>query len=355
MILPYVESKSLELLEKDITIPPRQSKLCHFEFVARAVEESYKKKITLINVFNSHSNVEVEIRAKTTDTHQVLEHSALYSIFTRNNKKQLQVYYDNCISSMPNLRTFTIRNLSQKSLTFEFIVPPNSDLELYLLNSSDDSNNLKSKKQVDKSTSNYFTTSLGSNPDITSLDIDALNVIEKSRRISNNSKFNFPSSTSNRNFRRSSSFGNETDLIMILNDNKDFEKKDRDLEGKYGESHTQIDQNENTKFKHFGKDYIRMMDSPGFPFALLENNNNNISSSSSNHTINNNNNTNLTNSNNSNNNTTTNTNTTGLDDYTKDGIDIPMGQRQAIQSIKAVTLIKNCYQELQNVIILYNR
>jgi hypothetical protein len=276
-ILPVVESGSLDLLEKEIFIPPRQSKQCHFEFVARAVEDNYSKRITLLNIFNSHSNVQVEIRAKTVDTHQVLEHSALYKIVTKNNKKQLQVYFENCISNMPNMRTFTIHNLCQRDLTFGFNVPqhPNTDMEIYALNSRNDTaetdmgrtmagdvaalsmTSFKAKRMNAKSSSNFLSFLGSSATDLESgLDLDKIR-----RNLSPTStKLTVPSG---RHIKRSSSFGHEADLLQLQ------EMKDKGggtIDSDRRERMNQLPVSNNPSN---GKDFITIMDSPGFPFAFL--------------------------------------------------------------------------------------
>jgi hypothetical protein len=106
LVLPYMESQSLGLVEKELQIPPRQSKQCKFEYIARNIENDYHKNILLINVFNSHCNLGVQVKAKISDAHQVLRHSLFYKIYTHHNKKQLQVYFNKCLYNMPNLKTF---------------------------------------------------------------------------------------------------------------------------------------------------------------------------------------------------------------------------------------------------------
>jgi hypothetical protein len=104
------------------------------EYVARTVQTSYKKTITLMNVFNSHCNIMIDVRAKNIDTYQVLQHSLFYDIYTRNNKKQLQLlYYDECIYNISNIRLFSIRNIYSKTLNIEIKIKHSNDLKIYLI------------------------------------------------------------------------------------------------------------------------------------------------------------------------------------------------------------------------------
>ena len=132
LVLPYMESQSLGLVEKELHIPPRQSKQCKFEYVARNVESNYHKNILLINVFNSHCNLGVQVRAKISDEHQVLRHSLFYKIHTRSSKKQVQVYFSKCLYNMPNLKTFIFRNIYSKPLRVEMTVDDPAELAVYL-------------------------------------------------------------------------------------------------------------------------------------------------------------------------------------------------------------------------------
>lgn len=116
LVLPYLESKSLGVTEQEISIPAKGTRHFRLEYIARMVNRDYRKSATLINVFNSHGNLGVEVRAKNVDLGQALNHSVFYKIYTRNDKRQLQVYFDQCLFNMPNLRTFSIRNLHSEPL-----------------------------------------------------------------------------------------------------------------------------------------------------------------------------------------------------------------------------------------------
>lgn len=316
-----VESGSLELLEKEISIPPHQSRPCYFEFVARAVEDNYSKRITLLNIFNSHSNVQVEIRAKTIDTHQVLEHAALYKISTRNKKKQLQVYFENCFSQMPNVRTFSIQNVSSSDLTFSFSVAQGSDLEIYAINrlqhqkfTDSLGTGLKtSKRQNSKSTSNFlFSMESGVVGGVgigggSTIDLESGLELEKNRRNSTNSlKQNV---SGGRQIRRSSSFGNEADL-HLQQDIKDLESKENVHDETTQSLVGPLKKLEESATIPVALDFITRMDTPGFPFALLET----------------------------------------VEEKKELPADvIPLRQKQEAQTSKAVGLISTCFRELQQV------
>ena len=134
LVLPYVDSKSLEVLEKELSIPPRSSKPCHVEYVARNADAFYANKIFVMNVFNSHCNVDIEVRAKNVDVNGIMELSTLYQIYTQNQKMQTQVYFDKCLWNAPNLRTFCIKNMGSESLQFEFSTSSLATVQVYLWN-----------------------------------------------------------------------------------------------------------------------------------------------------------------------------------------------------------------------------
>ena len=127
LVFPYVESETLSITEKEVHIPPRQSKQVRFEYVARLVNTDYKRDAVLMNGYNSHGNVSVEVRAKNVDTQQVLLHSMFYKLHTRNTKRQLQVYFDTCLFNVPNVRTFSLRNVYTETLIIEILAMDDSD------------------------------------------------------------------------------------------------------------------------------------------------------------------------------------------------------------------------------------
>lgn len=50
------------------------------EYVPRKINSKYRKTVTVVNAFNPHGNVDVEIAASNTDTHHVLYHSHFYKV-----------------------------------------------------------------------------------------------------------------------------------------------------------------------------------------------------------------------------------------------------------------------------------
>lgn len=133
LVLPCVDSESMNIIEKELLIPARQSKVCNIEYVARAVQSSYKKVIMLINVFNSHCNLSVDVKAKNVDTHHVLQHSLFYDLYSRTSKKQLQLYFEECVYNTPNVRLFSIRNIYQELINIEITRNESSDVKIYVI------------------------------------------------------------------------------------------------------------------------------------------------------------------------------------------------------------------------------
>jgi hypothetical protein len=147
LVLPFVSSKSLEILEKELTIPPRGSRVCHVEYVARTVNDFYINTITVMNVFNSHCNLNVDVRASNVDVNGIVELSTLYQLHTRNEKMQTQIYFDKCLCQMPNMRSFSIRNVSSEVLHFELSTSSDSTVQIFKLNQ--DNNDVKLKRSLD--------------------------------------------------------------------------------------------------------------------------------------------------------------------------------------------------------------
>lgn len=50
------------------------------EYVPRKINSKYRKTVTVVNAFNPHGNVDVEIAASNTDIHHVLYHSHFYKV-----------------------------------------------------------------------------------------------------------------------------------------------------------------------------------------------------------------------------------------------------------------------------------
>ena len=126
LVLPFVESETLGVVDAEVAIPPRQSRQVRLEYVARLENTDYKRSATLFNAYNSYGNVDVEIQARNVDTHQVLLHSLFYTLITRNTRRQLQVDMGNVLCNIPNLRTFSIRNIYSEPLTLEITAISNA-------------------------------------------------------------------------------------------------------------------------------------------------------------------------------------------------------------------------------------
>ena len=142
LVLPFVESETLGVMDAEVSIPPRQTRQVRLEYVARLENTDYKRGATFFNAFNSYGNVEVEVKAKNVDTHQVLLHSLFYSLITRNTRRQLQIDMGNVLSNIPNLRTFSIRNIYSEPLTLEItadetaLISDQFDLKIFFLRST---------------------------------------------------------------------------------------------------------------------------------------------------------------------------------------------------------------------------
>ena len=112
VVCPHVISDTLGVVEKEVRIAPKSSSVARLEYVARTVDTNYRRMITFENLYNTSNDLCAEVIAKNVDTHQVLMHSKYYKINTKNDKRQLQVYYDLCLYNLPNIRVIGIKNHS---------------------------------------------------------------------------------------------------------------------------------------------------------------------------------------------------------------------------------------------------
>eukprot|EP01038_Epipyxis_sp_PR26KG_P006036 gene6036-8310_t len=156
LIYPSVESDTLGVREIELTIPPHQTKQIHVEYVARLENPRYSKNVMVKNHHNPDNSLSLLIKAKNVDTNQILLHSMFYKIITYNTKRQLQIYFEKCLTTMPNLKQFSIKNLHSKPLRIEFSVKSSSSIILYKINkhpanvvTNNTSDNNSNTKQVD--------------------------------------------------------------------------------------------------------------------------------------------------------------------------------------------------------------
>lgn len=120
VITPFVESDTLAVVDKEIHIPPREVRPVKFEHVASREKIDYRREAFILNKFNTACRIDVQVRAKNVDNGQVLLHSALYELKTFNKFRQLQLYFDKCLVDMPNMRVFSVRNVSDHVLELNY-------------------------------------------------------------------------------------------------------------------------------------------------------------------------------------------------------------------------------------------
>eukprot|EP00611_Tribonema_gayanum_P005086 TRINITY_DN14342_c0_g3_i1.p1 TRINITY_DN14342_c0_g3~~TRINITY_DN14342_c0_g3_i1.p1 ORF type:complete len:496 (+),score=155.54 TRINITY_DN14342_c0_g3_i1:3-1490(+) len=129
--IAHVLSKAVSCTPTNLSIPPRGSADLKIEYVPRKINSHYRKTITLINCFNARGTREIEIRAANMDTHHILYHSAFYKVLVNNHMKQQQVYFDHVVANCPSLRTFAIRNISDRPLLFEVSSSSPDEIAMY--------------------------------------------------------------------------------------------------------------------------------------------------------------------------------------------------------------------------------
>ncbi|CAM9214516.1 unnamed protein product, partial [Phaeothamnion confervicola] len=131
MAIAHVTSKVVSCKPVEMEVPPRGKLDFKVEYVARKINSNYRKTITIINCLNAYGNQEVEIRASNVDTHHVLYHSAFYRVIVNNRLRQQQVYFGHVVTNCPTLRTFTLRNISDRPLLFELSTSSPDEVQLY--------------------------------------------------------------------------------------------------------------------------------------------------------------------------------------------------------------------------------
>jgi hypothetical protein len=107
---------------------PRSLRQVILEYVAREENVHYRREVFVYNDFN---RIELTVKAKNVDKHQVLLHSQLYKIRTYNTKRVLQVHFDKCLLNMPNIRLFSIQNLYPGLLQFQIVPMDCCDLSVF--------------------------------------------------------------------------------------------------------------------------------------------------------------------------------------------------------------------------------
>jgi len=94
---PFVESDTIGVITKEVSIPPHETRQVKLEFVPKIVSLDYHRVVFIKNSYNPSNNLEVEVKARNLDTHQVLLHSQFYKINVRNTMRQVQIFYDVCL------------------------------------------------------------------------------------------------------------------------------------------------------------------------------------------------------------------------------------------------------------------
>ena len=117
--------------EKEILLAPNESRQLVFEYVARLVDTNYRRKVFLYNAYNPSATVQIVVKAKNLDTHQILLHSIFYKIYTGNNRRYVQINFDNCIYNSVNLKIFSLRNIFTEPLQLHISSVAKSEVRLF--------------------------------------------------------------------------------------------------------------------------------------------------------------------------------------------------------------------------------
>ncbi|KAJ3089439.1 hypothetical protein HK102_006398 [Quaeritorhiza haematococci] len=114
--LRYI-SKVLNTYRDEISLPPKQSVEVKIDIYPRKVNPDYRKQITVANLLNRDNDQIVEVRSTNIDKNRVTFHSLFYRILTQHSTNFID--FGAVVLNAPTVRTFTIDNISKRSLVLE--------------------------------------------------------------------------------------------------------------------------------------------------------------------------------------------------------------------------------------------
>ncbi|CAJ0650018.1 4891_t:CDS:10 [Entrophospora sp. SA101] len=110
-------SKVLNCIRNEIVIPPKLSTEIKLDMYPRKVNVDYRKQITVVNLQNRDNDQIIEVHTTNIDKNRVTFHSLFYRILTSTGSNFID--FGTTVVNSPNIRTFTIDNISTKKLILE--------------------------------------------------------------------------------------------------------------------------------------------------------------------------------------------------------------------------------------------
>ncbi|KAJ3043675.1 hypothetical protein HDV00_004448 [Rhizophlyctis rosea] len=110
-------SKVLNCFRGELVIPPKQSLEVKIDIYPRKVNPDYRKQVTIVNLLNRDNDTQVEVRSTNIDQHRVTFHSLFYRILTPQSTNFID--FGAVVVNSPTVRTFTIDNITKKTLVLE--------------------------------------------------------------------------------------------------------------------------------------------------------------------------------------------------------------------------------------------
>jgi len=94
------------------------------------INPNYCKQITVENLTNRNNDQFVNVRARNVDSNRVSLHNLFYLVRSRHPSNS--IYFDTLVTNSPQIRSFTLRNITEKPITVS-LTPSRSDaIRLFL-------------------------------------------------------------------------------------------------------------------------------------------------------------------------------------------------------------------------------
>ncbi|RKO93087.1 hypothetical protein BDK51DRAFT_24729, partial [Blyttiomyces helicus] len=122
-------SKVLNCFRGEIVIPAKQTVEAKIDIYPRKVNPDYRKQITVVNLLNRDSDRTVEVRSTNIDKNRVTFHSLFYRILTPTSTNFID--FGAVVIHSPAVRTFTIDNISRKTLELDLTSSMPDEIKIY--------------------------------------------------------------------------------------------------------------------------------------------------------------------------------------------------------------------------------
>jgi predicted transposase YbfD/YdcC len=97
------------------TVPARATKVYSLEISPMRINPNYCKQITVENLTNRNNDQFVNVRARNVDSNRVSLHNLFYLVRSRHPSNS--ICFDTLVTNSPQIRSFTLRNITDKPIT----------------------------------------------------------------------------------------------------------------------------------------------------------------------------------------------------------------------------------------------